>query len=146
MAMTRCVGLLGLCLVLLSAWAQDPPRVQPGDSLRITVEGDESLSRVYVVDSTGAFRMPLIGLVQAGGRTTDEVAQEIARRLREGNFYRDPKVTVEIAQRAEPKVTVLGAVRRRATSPCRQAGGSATRSAPPSRPTLLTSAPCDWNG
>jgi protein involved in polysaccharide export with SLBB domain len=67
MAMTRCVGLLGLCLVLLSAWAQDPPRVQPGDSLRITVEGDESLSRVYVVDSTGAFRMPLIGLVQAGG-------------------------------------------------------------------------------
>jgi polysaccharide export outer membrane protein len=110
--MTRCVGLLGLCLVLLSAWAQDPPRVQPGDSLRITVEGDESLSRVYVVDSTGAFRMPLIGLVQAGGRTTDEVAQEIARRLREGNFYRDPKVTVEIAQRAEPKVTVLGAVRR----------------------------------
>jgi polysaccharide export outer membrane protein len=112
MAMTRCVGLLGLCLVLLSAWAQDPPRVQPGDSLRITVEGDESLSRVYVVDSTGAFRVPLIGLVQAGGRTTDEVAQEIARRLREGNFYRDPKVTVEIAQRAEPKVTVLGAVRR----------------------------------
>jgi polysaccharide export outer membrane protein len=112
MAMTRCVGLLGLCLVLLSAWAQEPPRVQPGDSLRITVEGDESLSRVYVVDSTGAFRMPLIGLVQAGGRTTDEVAQEIARRLREGNFYRDPKVTVEIAQRAEPKVTVQGAVRR----------------------------------
>jgi hypothetical protein len=53
MAMTRWVGLLGLCLVLLSAWAQDPPRVQPGDSLRITVEGDESLSRVYVVDSTG---------------------------------------------------------------------------------------------
>ena len=112
MAMTRCVGLLGLCLVLLSAWAQEPPRVQPGDSLRITVEGDESLSRVYVVDSSGAFRMPLIGLVQAGGRTTDEVAQEIARRLREGNFYRDPKVTVEIAQRAEPKVTVQGAVRR----------------------------------
>jgi protein involved in polysaccharide export with SLBB domain len=112
MAMTRWVGLLGLCLVLLSAWAQEPPRVQPGDSLRITVEGDESLSRVYVVDSTGAFRMPLIGLVQAGGRTTDEVAQEIARRLREGNFYRDPKVTVEIAQRAEPKVTVQGAVRR----------------------------------
>jgi protein involved in polysaccharide export with SLBB domain len=110
--MARWVGLLGLCLVLLSAWAQDAPRVQPGDSLRITVEGDESLSRVYVVDAAGAFRMPLIGLVQAAGRTTDEIAQEIARRLREGNFYRDPKVTVEIAQRAEAKVTVQGAVRR----------------------------------
>jgi protein involved in polysaccharide export with SLBB domain len=110
--MMRWAGLLAFWAVLIIAWAQDSPRVQPGDSLRITVEGDESLSRVYVVDSTGAFRMPLIGLVQAGGRTTDEVAQEIARRLREGNFYRDPKVTVEIAQRAEPKVTVQGAVRR----------------------------------
>jgi len=109
--MMRWAGLLAFWAVLIIAWAQDSPRVQPGDSLRITVEGDESLSRVYVVDSTGAFRMPLIGLVQAGGRTTDEIAQEIARRLREGNFYRDPKVTVEIAQRAEPKVTVLGAVR-----------------------------------
>jgi polysaccharide export outer membrane protein len=110
--MLRGIGLLVVWIGLMAAWAQDSPRVQPGDSLRVTVEGDESLSRVYVVDSSGAFRMPLIGLVQAGGRTTDEIAQEVARRLREGNFYRDPKVVVEIAQRAEPKVTVQGAVRR----------------------------------
>jgi len=104
--------LLALGIMWLLAWAQDAPRILPGDSLRITVEGDESLSRVYVVDATGAFRMPLIGLVQAAGRTPDELAAEIARRLREGQFYRDPKVTVEIARRAEPKVTVQGAVRR----------------------------------
>jgi len=110
--MLRGIGLLVVWIGLITAWAQDSPRVQPGDSLRVTVEGDESLSRVYVVDLAGAFRMPLIGLVQAGGRTTDEIAQEVARRLREGNFYRDPKVVVEIAQRAEPKVTVQGAVRR----------------------------------
>lgn len=110
--MARWVGLLALWLMLVAVWAQDSPRVQAGDSLRITVEGDESLSRVYVVDSSGAFRMPLIGLVQAAGRTTDELAREIAQRLREGNFYRDPKVTVEIAQRAQATVTVQGAVRR----------------------------------
>jgi polysaccharide export outer membrane protein len=110
--MARWVGLLALWLTLVAVWAQDTPRVQAGDSLRITVEGDESLSRVYVVDSSGAFRMPLIGLVQAAGRTTDELAREIARRLREGNFYRDPKVSVEIAQRAQAIVTVQGAVRR----------------------------------
>lgn len=110
--MRQWVGLLVLGLVWLCAWAQGAPRILPGDSLRITVEGDESLSRVYVVDATGAFRMPLIGLVQAAGRTPDELAVEIARRLREGNFYRDPKVVVEIAQRAEAKVTVQGAVRR----------------------------------
>ena len=110
--MRRWVGLLALGIVWLLAWAQDAPRIMPGDSLRITVEGDESLSRVYVVDAMGAFRMPLIGLVQAAGRTPSELADEIARRLREGQFYRDPKVVVEIAQRAEPKVTVQGAVRR----------------------------------
>ncbi|MFN3690815.1 MAG: polysaccharide biosynthesis/export family protein, partial [Fimbriimonadales bacterium] len=110
--MRRWVGLLALCVVWLLAWAQDALRILPGDSLRVTVAGDDSLSRVYVVDSTGAFRMPLIGLVQAAGRTPDELAAEIARRLREGQFYRDPQVTVEIAQRAEAKVTVQGAVRR----------------------------------
>lgn len=104
--------MLILWLALWCVWAQDAPRVAPGDSLRITVEGDESLSRVYVVDATGAFRMPLIGLVQASGRTPDELAAEIAKRLRDGGFYRDPKVTVEIAQRAEPRITVQGAVRR----------------------------------
>ncbi|MGQ9657956.1 MAG: SLBB domain-containing protein [Fimbriimonadales bacterium] len=110
--MVRWVGLLAVWLALLTVWAQESPRVQAGDSLRVTVEGDESLSRVYTVDATGAFRMPLIGLVQAAGRTTNELAREIAQRLREGNFYRDPKVTVEIAQRAQATVTVQGAVRR----------------------------------
>ncbi len=110
--MARWVGLLACWVLLLTAWAQDAPRVQAGDALRVTVEGDESLSRVYTVDEAGAFRMPLIGLVQAAGRTPDEIAREIAQRLREGNFYRDPKVTVEIARRAEPKVIVQGAVRR----------------------------------
>ncbi|MCS7190598.1 MAG: SLBB domain-containing protein [Fimbriimonadales bacterium] len=110
--MRRWVALLWIGLLLGSLWAQETPRIQPGDTLRITVEGDESLSRVYQVDNTGAVRMPLIGLVPAAGRTPDELAAEIARRLREGEFYRDPKVTVEIAQRAEPKITVQGAVRR----------------------------------
>ncbi|GIV09540.1 MAG: hypothetical protein KatS3mg019_1631 [Fimbriimonadales bacterium] len=110
--MMRWVGLLTVWVMLLSAWGQDAPRILPGDTLRITVEGDESLSRVYSVDPTGAFRMPLIGLVQAAGRTPDELAAEIAQRLRDGGFYRDPKVTVEVAQRAETKVTVQGAVRR----------------------------------
>lgn len=110
--MLRWVGLLAVWLALFAVWAQESPRVQAGDSLRITVEGDESLSRVYTVDDTGTFRMPLIGLVQAAGRTTDALAREIAQRLREGNFYRDPKVTVEIAQRAQATVSVQGAVRR----------------------------------
>lgn len=112
MCMKRWVWLLAAWLVLMSVWAQEAPRIQAGDSLRITVEGDESLSRVYVVDSEGAIRMPLIGRVEAAGRTPDELAAEIAKRLRAGEFYREPKVRVEIAQRAEPKITVQGAVRR----------------------------------
>lgn len=117
--MMRWVGVLVFGVLLLSVWAQETPRIQPGDALRITVEGDESLSRVYEVDPEGAIRMPLIGRVEVAGRTPDEAAAEIAKRLREGEFYRNPKVTVEIVKRGEPRVVVQGAVRRAGEYPLR---------------------------
>jgi len=80
--------------------------------VRITVEGDASLSRVYTIDAQGNLTMPLIGSLPASGRTPTELATEIAKRLREGNFIRDPKVSVEIVEQAKALVSVTGAVRR----------------------------------
>ncbi len=110
--MRRFVWLCGLILLWSAVWAQPADRINAGDKVRITVEGDASLSRVYTIDAQGNLTMPLIGSLPASGRTPTELATEIAKRLREGNFIRDPKVSVEIVEQAKALVSVTGAVRR----------------------------------
>lgn len=72
-----------------------PYLLDTGDRLRVVVFGQEGLTNSYAVDATGAIAMPLIGSVQAAGRSTDVLAREIAARLR-GGFIRDPSVSVEV--------------------------------------------------
>ncbi len=110
--MRRVLWLFGLILLWGGALAQTDERINVGDKVRIVVEGDASLSRVYEIDSQGNLTMPLIGTVPARGRTPTELANEIAKRLREGNFFRDPRVSVEIVERAKAFVSVTGAVRK----------------------------------
>lgn len=63
------------------------------------------------VDASGSIQVPLIGAVQAAGRTPDELAQEIEARLA-GQFLQNPRVSVTVAEAASQKVTVDGAVRK----------------------------------
>jgi polysaccharide export outer membrane protein len=70
-------------------------RLDSGDRLRIVVFGQEGLSNSYAVDAGGAIDMPLIGSVLARGATTDELANRISEKLRNG-FIREPHVAVEI--------------------------------------------------
>jgi polysaccharide export outer membrane protein len=109
--MRAILSICGLLLLLLAGLAQEE-KILPGDSLKITVQQDASLSRVYTVDAGGNLQFPLIGVLKAAGRTPTELANEIARRLREGDFIRNPQVKVEIVARAEQKVSATGAVRK----------------------------------
>jgi polysaccharide biosynthesis/export protein len=68
-----------------------------GDRLRIIVFGQDSLSNSYSVDGSGRISMPLIGLIEAQGRTTHALARQIEARMREG-YLREPKVSVEVEQ------------------------------------------------
>lgn len=70
-------------------------RLDSGDRLRVVVFDQDSLSDIYLVDAGGRISMPLIGPVQARGRTTQELEGAIAAALREG-FLRDPSVSVQI--------------------------------------------------
>jgi polysaccharide export outer membrane protein len=74
----------------------DAYRLDAGDTLRINVFDQSNLTDVYTVDSTGVIAMPLIGNVEARGRTIDELEAQIATQLRQG-FLRNPDVTVEVA-------------------------------------------------
>ena len=106
------VWLVGTVWLVQALIAQEEIVLQPGDTIRVTVEGDESLSRAYTLDSQGNFQMPLIGTVKASGKTPSALAQEIAKRLEEGRFLREPKVSMELLARAKAVVMVRGAVRK----------------------------------
>lgn len=66
-----------------------------GDRVRITVFGQENLSRVYPVDGGGYVSMPLVGAISAGGSTTFQLEERIAQALKQ-KYVKDPKVSVEI--------------------------------------------------
>lgn len=80
---------------LFDAHATSPYRLASGDRLRIIVYGQDSLSNSYTVDGLGKIAMPLIGLVEAYGRTTAEMAKVIEGKLR-GGYLREPRVSVEV--------------------------------------------------
>ena len=90
---------LGAC-ASMRAPAADPSFETPyvldaGDKLRVVVFGQEGLSNSYAVDGAGRIAMPLIGAVEARGKTTGELAKSIGARLRAG-YVREPHVAVEV--------------------------------------------------
>ena len=70
-------------------------RLDSGDRVRIVVFGQDNLSRVYSVDSSGSVAFPLIGPIRARGLTPSQLAGDIANQLRR-KYIKDPKVTVEV--------------------------------------------------
>jgi polysaccharide biosynthesis/export protein len=79
------------------------------DTLNISVFQVESLTGEFKVDANGKFDYPLLGAVQAQGRTSEELRQFLAAGLSQ-KYLQNPNVQVAIKERAEQKVTVDGAV------------------------------------
>jgi len=88
-----------------------PYLVGPFDKLRIEVYGIDELTREVQADSSGQIAFPLIGVVEASGKTPAELAREITSRLRE-RHVRDPQVTVNLTESVNQVVTVDGEVRQ----------------------------------
>lgn len=84
-------------------------RVAPGDTLTVQVYRVADLSGDVVVDGTGAFNMPLIGRVEATGKTTDELASDLTTRFGE-KYLQSPQVQVVVKAIHSDKITVDGAV------------------------------------
>jgi polysaccharide export outer membrane protein len=92
------------------------------DKIQINVWGNEALSVEVPVRPDGMISMPLIGDVQAGERTPDQVANEIKRRL--SAYIRNPNVTVILTELKSheyiSRVRVTGAVETPISLPFRQ--------------------------
>ncbi len=86
-----------------------PYRIGPLDKLNIAVFGVAELSGTFQTDAGGHLSMPLVGEIDATGKTPKELAQAIDARLR-GIYVRDPQVTVNLEETTSQVFTVDGQV------------------------------------
>jgi polysaccharide export outer membrane protein len=89
----------------------DDYRIGPHDLLDISVFQVPDLSRTVRVNSRGLISLPLIGAVQAGGLTSDQLETSIASKLAE-SYLQDPQVSVFIKEYISQRVTVEGSVQK----------------------------------
>ena len=80
------------------------------DLLAVNVWKEPDISRSIPVRSDGKISLPLVGEVQAAGRTPLKLEQDIAERLK--NFISEPEVTVMVQQINSQKFNILGQVNR----------------------------------
>ncbi len=94
----------------------DDYRIGPSDLLEVSVFQVPELSRTVRVNGRGELTLPLIGQVQAGGLTGQQLEARIAQKLQE-KYLQDPQVSVFIKEFVSQRVTVSGNVNRAGVFP-----------------------------
>jgi polysaccharide biosynthesis/export protein len=84
--------------------------VGPGDVLQIVVRKEPELSRDALVRIDGRITVPLLGELEAAGRTPKEISEDIVRGL--ARFVNAPSVTVAVGQATSIRAYVIGQVVR----------------------------------
>ena len=101
-----CLGSIG------SAHAQATAgyNVKPGDTLEISVWKEPDLQRTVLVRPDGQFSFPLVGEVDARGKTVAELNKTVSERLTK--FISDAVVTISVQEIKGNKIYVLGQVNK----------------------------------
>ena len=86
-------------------------RLGAGDVIEVRVEDAPELTKKARINPKGTFPMPYLQVVTAKGKTTEELAMQIADGLR-GRYLKDPKVNVTVTQINSHSFYIQGAVRR----------------------------------
>jgi len=114
---------IGLCLLASCASQTGPPEgpaiqpyvTGPPDQLSVIILPEPIIERDVVVRPDGMISIDLVGDVPAAGRTTEEIASDIEKRI--SRFKRNASVTVSLERSLSAQVTVLGEVIRPLTFP-----------------------------
>jgi polysaccharide export outer membrane protein len=89
---------------------QDKYLLGPEDAIEISVWKEPDLTKQLVVRPDGKITYPLIGEVQASGKTVKELQEEILKRLEK--FVTDAHVTVILLKAQNYKIYVTGKVNK----------------------------------
>jgi polysaccharide export outer membrane protein len=84
--------------------------IGPLDTLDVTVFQEPDLSaKALQVDASGQIALPLVGSVQARGKTASELSTDIEKLFGE-KYLKDPQVTVTVATSVSQRVSIQGEV------------------------------------
>jgi polysaccharide export outer membrane protein len=86
-----------------------------GDMLAVNVWKEAEISRVLPVRPDGKISLPLIGELQASGRTARQLQDEITKKLKD--YVAEPEVNVIVQEIRSQKFNVLGMVARPGSFP-----------------------------
>lgn len=96
----------------IQAGAASRETLGAGDTIRVTVFQNPDLTTEARISERGTIVFPLIGEIALGGQTPQGAGARIAAQLKQGNFMKDPQVSVSVLQVRSRQVSVLGNVVR----------------------------------
>ncbi|MDQ7844112.1 MAG: SLBB domain-containing protein [Armatimonadota bacterium] len=127
----KSAAILTVVAVLITLAAGGPvsaqPAVQPnyilgpGDTIDIMVYGEPDLTRTVTIKPDGAISLPLLGEVKAAGKTTTQLANELARLY--SKYLKSPSVSVTVREFRVDRIYILGQVSRPGEYPLRPGVG-----------------------
>lgn len=113
-----------LMVVGLGAQAADGEYVLgAGDQIRVSVYQNPDLLLETRITEGGSISYPLLGNVKIGGLSVTDAEKKIANGLRDGNFLKQPQVSILVTAVKANQVSVLGQVNRPGRYPL-EAGSS----------------------
>lgn len=90
------------------AFADDTYLLKAGNSLNISVWGEETLQKEAIVLPDGSITFPLAGRIEVVGVTAAEVEKRITEKLK--TYLPDPQVTVVVSSIKGNEIYILGKV------------------------------------
>jgi polysaccharide export outer membrane protein len=85
-------------------------RLGPEDVISVFVWKQPELSPTVMIRPDGKISLPLLGEIEAAGKTAMQLQGEVTKQLRE--YVVDPKVNVIVKEVNSPTISVLGQVRK----------------------------------
>jgi polysaccharide biosynthesis/export protein len=111
MAVSVLVGGAGCSYLESSERTKTPSVIDPEQHyVMISVWKDEHLTREAVVRPDGLVSFPLVGDIQAAGRTVEELRTDLVQRLMK--FIPTPQVSVSVSKVLSYRIYVLGRVNK----------------------------------
>jgi polysaccharide biosynthesis/export protein len=93
-------------------------KIGPQDVVDISVFKVPELSRSVQVNDSGTINLPLVGEVEAAGKTSQEIEHDLTKKLG-AKYLQSPQVTVYVKEFNSRRVTVEGSVKKPGVYPIR---------------------------